>query len=92
MSNHDPRPSFAHLMERHQIAVEQVVVLVGQSVHYDRVGKIIYQGCGTAVEIDACLAALSELTGERYSRANVGHLSFLRCRADQEISLEGQVS
>ena len=86
MSNHDTRPTFAQLMKRHQIAIEELVVAACQQVHGDRIGEIAYGGRGSAADIDACLAALSRLSGVSYTRANVGGLTCIIDRSEQETT------
>ncbi len=70
----ETRPTFKQLRQLYGITVEQLI----EETHLDSTEVLLVDasGIGKSAVIDALLQALSRLSGETYTRLNVGGLSF----------------
>ncbi|HLZ64017.1 MAG TPA: hypothetical protein VKR06_44380 [Ktedonosporobacter sp.] len=74
--NQDPRPTFRQLCAQHRVYIEEIIGSL-PGIPYEEIVRVDSEGIGLPHVIDAMLAELSERTGIRYTRENVGQLSFL---------------
>ena len=76
MSRHDPRPSFKQVCEQHGITLQALIAATDETLDLFEVVDFSETSTGRAVVIDACLEALSRLTGVSYTRENIGDIQF----------------
>ena len=75
--SHNVFPSFHDRREQHNITLEKLLTAMDGQIHPDAVKQFDETGYGKALLIDEALAALSYLSGQLYTRKNVGGLRFI---------------
>jgi hypothetical protein len=71
MNDHDPRPTFREARERHNIKLEWLVADIDAAIAEHAIRRFDESGEGISYVVDACLDALSHLSGEHYTRENI---------------------
>jgi hypothetical protein len=77
MSKPDPRPTFLQIRRQHGISLEVLMVDIEGILPKEEIDYFDQTGRGRPCVVDAYLNALSCLTGQQYTREDVGYITLL---------------
>jgi hypothetical protein len=88
---HDPGPFFKEVRQRHHITLNMIIEEMVEAgvdkqieLNLDSLQLFDQLNIGRAEVVDAMIAALDRLSGEHYTRDDVGYIAFLASDAQDE--------